>query len=85
LVRNIVETFKGFWCSANKTVFCRAFECVLIQFGTVFIVAREGYEYKCSCVGGGDDNDRNFYQSNESEVLNVTLTPLRTSYSVVNS
>jgi hypothetical protein len=76
---------KGFWFSGNKTVFCRVFECVLIQFGTVFIVAREGYEYKCNCVGGDGDDDRNFYQSNESEVLGVTLTLLKTSYSVVNS
>jgi hypothetical protein len=47
----------------------------------VFFVAREGFKYKYS--GGGGDGDRNFYQSNESDVLGVTCTRLRASYSVV--
>jgi hypothetical protein len=56
--------FKRFWCSAKETVFCWVFDFVLIQFGVVFIVAREGCEYKFSCVGGDDISDRKFYQSN---------------------
>jgi hypothetical protein len=77
-----VDILKQFMCSANNTLFCWVFDFVLIPFGIIFVVAREGN--KCECSGGGDDADRNLYQSNESKVLDVTCTRLRTNYSVVD-
>jgi hypothetical protein len=76
------DILKQFMCSANDTLFCWVVDFVLIQFGIVFVVAREAYKYDCS--GDGSDGDRNCYQTDESKVLDMTCTLLRTSYSVVN-